>query len=46
MAEHKVKFEIPQSELGKTAAEFKAYRNGNVIGTLKIRKGGIEWLPK
>jgi predicted secreted protein len=42
----KVDFEIPQSELGKAAARFEAFKDGRKIGTLKIRKGSLEWYPR
>ena len=43
---YKVDFEIPEGELGKAAATFEAYVDDKKIGTLKIRKGSIEWIPK
>jgi len=43
---HKVLFNIPDRELGKSDIEFKIKTNGELFGTLKISKGGIVWYPK
>jgi hypothetical protein len=41
-----VKFAVPERELGKEDLEFKVRRDKKVIGTLKVSKGGLEWVPK
>jgi len=43
---HKVTFTVPERELGKSDMEFKVRRDGEVLGTLKISKGNIVWVPK
>jgi hypothetical protein len=46
MAKHEVKFSIPERELGKADLEFKVKRNGTTLGTLKISRGSVVWVPK
>lgn len=46
MATYKVNFESPEGELGKAAATYEVYVDNEKFGTLKIRKGSIEWIPK
>lgn len=43
---YKVKFSIPERELGRADIEFKVKRNGAMFGTLKASKGSIVWVPK
>jgi len=43
---HDVRFSIPERELGKADIEFKIKQNGKVLGTLRVSKGSIVWLPK
>lgn len=43
---HKVKFSIPERELGRADIEFKVKRNNTMFGRLKVSKGSIVWVPK
>jgi hypothetical protein len=43
---HKVKFSIPERELGRADIEFKVRRNAAMFGRLKVSKGAIVWVPK
>ncbi len=46
MAEHKVTFTLPERELGKADVDFSVKRDGVKVGTLRISKGGLEWVPR
>ena len=46
MAKHDVFFEIPARSLGKADVEFRVRRDGVVVGTLKVSKGNVVWVPK
>lgn len=46
MAQHEVKFTVPERPLGKADVEFSAKRDGEVIGRLKISNGTLVWVPK
>ena len=37
-----MEFSVPWRKLGKADLEFKVKRNGSVLGTLKVSKGGVE----
>jgi hypothetical protein len=41
---HKVRFSIPERELGKADIEFAVHRDNARFGTLKISKGSIVWV--
>lgn len=43
---HEVTFTLPEQPLGKVDAEFTIKKDGQVLGTLKISKGTIDWSPK
>jgi hypothetical protein len=43
---HKVKFGIPQGELGNANLEFLVYRDGAVFGKLLVSKGAVVWRKK
>jgi hypothetical protein len=43
---HDVKFSLPERELGKADIEFKIKRDGQKVGTLKVSKGSVVWVPK
>jgi hypothetical protein len=43
---HNVTFSIPERELGRADVEFKISNGGSKIGTLKVSKGTVVWLPK
>ena len=46
MAQHKVVFNAPALELGSADIELVVRRNGARVGTLKISKGNVDWLPR
>jgi len=43
---HKVTFTTPALELGNADIELKVRRNGAVIGTMKISRGNLVWVPR
>lgn len=43
---HNVKFSIPERDLGRADVEFKVSHGGAKVGTLKVSKGTVVWLPK
>jgi hypothetical protein len=43
---HDVKFKIPERDLGRADVEFNVTNGGSKIGTLKVSKGAVEWVPK
>ncbi len=43
---HNVTFSIPERELGRADVEFRVSNGGAKIGTLKVSKGTVVWLPK
>lgn len=45
MAEHTVKFTVPERELGNADIEFSVKRDGKQFGRLKVSKGAVEWVP-
>lgn len=42
---HEVRMEAKISQVLHRDVEFVAKRNGAKLGTLKISKGGVEWVP-
>jgi hypothetical protein len=42
---HKVMFNLPERELGKTDAKFIVHKNGKRLGEITISKGGFEYYP-
>jgi len=46
MAQHKVRFTVPERELGKADIEFKINRDGKSFGKLKISNGTVVWVQK
>ena len=46
MATHKVRFSVPERQLGKADLKFKVIRNNETFGTLKISNGSIVWVQK
>lgn len=46
MARHEVVVSIPEVELGATDVEFTVRQDGAKLGTLKISKGSVVWVPK
>lgn len=43
---HKVMFNLPERNLGKSDAEFKVWRDNQLAGTLRVSKGSLVWYPK
>lgn len=43
---HKVTFRIPERELGREDVEFEISHAGSKVGTLKVSKGTMVWVPK
>jgi hypothetical protein len=43
---HKVTFTIPERDLGKSDVEFSVSDGGTKIGTLKVSKGTVDWVPR
>jgi hypothetical protein len=46
MAQHEVKFTVPERPLGKADVEFSIKRDGESLGRLKVSNGTIVWVPK
>lgn len=46
MAQHDVSFTVPERTVGNADIKFIVKRNGKVVGTLKVSKGSLVWLPK
>jgi hypothetical protein len=45
MADHDVNFNVPERELKRAPIEFKIKRNKELLGTLFVSEGGLEWFP-
>lgn len=43
---HNVKFVIPERDLGNADIQFNVKGSAGKVGTLKISKGSIVWIPK
>jgi hypothetical protein len=43
MMAHKVTFSVPERPLANIDVEFNVRKNGTMLGTLKISRGGIVW---
>lgn len=43
---HEVDFRMPENELGNADLEFKVRRNNQVVGTLKLSRGAVVWVPR
>ena len=43
---YKVRFMLPQRELGNSDVSFSAYENGHLVGELLVSKGAVEWRPR
>ena len=46
MATHDIKMTIPAKTVYNKDAEVDVQSNGDMLGTLRISKGTIEWRPK
>jgi hypothetical protein len=45
MAQHDVRFEVPERPVGNADIVFRIKKNGVQFGRLKISKGAAVWLP-
>ncbi len=45
MADHDVKFTVPERELKRAPVKFKVRRKKRPYGTLFIGEGGLKWVP-
>ncbi len=45
MAQHTIDFDIPAQTLGNVDITCRAYSNGVKIGTLRLSKGTVDWMP-
>ncbi len=43
---YKVKFDIPFRELGKADIVFKVSEGDSALGTFKVSKGAVVWVPR
>ncbi len=43
---HNVKFQIPQRDLGRADVTFAVNDGPSKLGTLKISKGSLVWVPR
>jgi len=46
MAQHEVKFTVPERPLGKADVEFSIKRDGEALGRFKVSNGTVVWVPK
>ena len=46
MAKHRVRFMIPERELGKVDLDFYVYADESKLGRMHISKGGVDWYEK
>lgn len=46
MARHQVDMGMPQQTVGNADVVFKVKSDQGVVGTLKVSRGGLEWVPK
>jgi hypothetical protein len=45
VAYHRVRFAIPQKEIGNVDLEIEVTSNGTRLGRLLISRGGLDWYP-
>lgn len=43
---HKITFELPSRDLGKSDVHFKVKVDGSVLGKLEVSKSALVWYPK
>ena len=43
---HRVQFTVPERELGTTDVFFDVRKYGRTLGTLKISRGALVWIPR
>ena len=46
MSSHKVFFDLPTRELGKSDVHFTVHKDGSVFGKLEVSKGALVWYPR
>lgn len=46
MAKHEVGLTLPNLPIVNTDAEFEIQRDGEKLGTLKVSRGTVEWVPR
>jgi hypothetical protein len=46
MADHTIKFQAPEFELGGRDIRFLVYINGKKQGEFLVSEGGLDWWPK
>jgi hypothetical protein len=46
MAQHNITFSIPERDLGNADVEFFVKHDKSKLGTLKVSKGSVVWVPK
>jgi len=42
---HEVRFSIPARYLERADVDFQVWRDGTMLGTLKVSKGSVVWFP-
>ena len=42
---HKVSVNLPERELGRADVEFRVRQDGTALGTLRVSKGAVVWVP-
>jgi len=42
---HDVEFSIPNRPLGRADVDFQVWRDGGMLGSLKVSKGTLVWFP-
>jgi len=45
MAQHQVRFTVPERPVGNSDIEFSITRDGAKFGKLRVSKGAIVWIP-
>lgn len=45
MAKHDISFTLPRKTIKNADAEFAVRSDGKKLGTLKVSRGTVEWLP-
>jgi hypothetical protein len=45
MPQHRVEFSIPRRPVGKADIEFQVWGDEEMLGTLRISYGALDWIP-
>jgi nitrogen fixation protein FixH len=45
MAKHDISFRLPARPIKNTDATFKVHSDDELLGTLKVSRGSLEWSP-